>query len=195
MPEHRKPATLADRDRPVASVNLAIRGFSDQSQVPVETIVRWLEALPNFHLAGLDAVIFDPKRRLDPTLADLPLLATPTHKGQFVKADRQVLIHDFATADELQHILYHEIGHHVFERVLSTTQRHHWVLELSRRTSARITRYARRNALEDFAESYAVFVTDPGRVENLHRKYTFLREEVFGGVARNIDKGFLDISV
>jgi len=184
MPEHRKPATLADRDRPVASVNLAIRGFSDQSQVPVETIVRWLEAL-----------IFDPRRRLDPMLADLPLLATPTHKGQFVKADRQVLIHDFATADELQHILYHEIGHHVFERVLSTTQRHHWVLELSRRTSARITRYARRNALEDFAESYAVFVTDPGRVENLHRKYTFLREEVFVGVARNIDKGFLDISV
>lgn len=195
MHEHRKTATLADRDRTVGSINLAIRGFSDQQPVPLETIVRWIEALPSFHLAGLTAIIYDPQRHLDPALADLPLLAPPTHKGQFVKTERQVLIHEFAGSEELQHILYHEIGHHVFEQVLTTALRRFWVLELSQRSSPRITRYARRNALEDFAESYAVFVADPARLESLHRKYTFMRDEVFAGVARNIDKGFLDISV
>lgn len=195
MHEHRKPTTLADRDREVGAINLTLRGFSDQQQVAVETLVHWLEALPNFHLADLTAIIYDPEHRLDPALVDPPLLAIPTHKGQFVKAERQVLVHEFADRDELRHILYHEIGHHVFERALTTTQRRQWVLELSQRRSPRITRYARRNALEDFAECYAVFVTDPERLERLHRKYVFMRDEVFAGVARNVDKGFLDISI
>jgi len=78
---------------------------------------------------------------------------------------------------------------------LNTKLRRHWLLELSRRRSRRVTRYAQRNALEDFAESYAVFLCDPARFEPLQRKYDFLRNQVFPGVARNIARGFLDVSV
>lgn len=195
MQEHRKTITLADRERAVGAIHLEIRGFARQSQLPVTDIARWIEALPGFHLAGLTAVIYDPDRQLDPQMDVFPRSSPPTHKGQYVKAERQVLVHQFTNPEELRHILYHEIGHYVFDHVLTTALRRRWVLELSLRKSARITRYARRNALEDFAESYAVFVTDPTRVEVLHQKYVFLRDQVFGGIARNFEHGYLDISV
>ncbi len=63
------------------------------------------------------------------------------------------------------------------------------------RKSRRVTRYARRNGLEDFAESYAIFLSDPARLVPLRRKYEFLRNQVFAGVARNLARGFLDVSV
>jgi hypothetical protein len=161
----------------------------------VADIARWVEELPSFHLAGLAAITYDPDRQLDPLMKEPLRPGAPTHKGQYVKAERQVLVHEFANPDELRHILYHEIGHYVFDHVLTTALRRRWVLELSLRKSAHITRYARRNALEDFAESYAVFVIDPARVRTLYQKYAFLRDKVFGGMARNIGQGYLDISV
>lgn len=195
MKEHHKGNTLSDRDLSVGPVSLTIRGFSSLTRVSVDQIINWVEAAPAFHLVGLTAIIHDPQHQLDPALTDSGLPAGASHKAQYVKAERRILLHDFADVAELQHILYHEIGHHVWDQVLNTPLRRHWLLELSQRRSRRVTRYAQRNALEDFAESYAVFLCDPERLEPLQRKYDFLRNKVFAGVARNIARGFLDVSV
>jgi hypothetical protein len=195
MKEHRKGNTLSDRDLTVGSVSLTIRGFSGLARVSVDQIVNWVESAPAFHLVGLTAIIYDPHHQLDPAATDSALPASAAHKAQYVKAKRHILVHDFADTAELQHILYHELGHHVWDQVLNTMLRRHWLLELSQRRSRRVTRYAQRNALEDFAESYAVFLCDPARLGPLQRKYDFLRNNVFAGVARNIARGFLDVSV
>jgi len=195
MKRHRKATTFSDRDQPVVQVSLTIRGFSGQTRMNVEQIVNWIEAAPAFHLVGLTAIIFDPQHLLDLAATDSALPTHATHKAQYVKIEQHILVHDFDNAEELQHILYHELGHHVWDRILTTTLRRQWLLELSLRKSRRVTRYAQRNGLEDFAESYAIFLSDPARLEPLHRKYTFLRNQVFAGVARNLERGFLDVSV
>jgi hypothetical protein len=194
MKQHRKGKTLSDRDLSVGTVSLTIRGFSDQSQISVEQIIHWLEAVPASHLVGLGAIIYDPLRHLDATEFDSSLHPSALHKAQYVKTEQRILVHGFSDRAELQHILYHELGHHVWDCVLNTALRRQWILELSQRHAQRITRYARRNALEDFAESYAIFLHDPARLEPLRHKYTFLRNMVFAGVARDIARGFLDVS-
>jgi len=79
--------------------------------VSVEQIVNWVEAVPTFHLVGLPAIINGPQHQLDPAVMDSDMPASAAHKAQYVKAERHILVHDFADTAELQHILYHEIGH------------------------------------------------------------------------------------
>ncbi len=114
MKQHRKGTTFSDRDQSVGTVSLAIRGFSDQARVDVEQIVIWVEAAPAFHLVGLSAIIYDPQHLLDMATADSVVPVHATHKAQYVKAEQHILVHDFDDAEELQHILYHELGHHVW---------------------------------------------------------------------------------
>jgi hypothetical protein len=112
----------------------------------------------------------------------------------FLHDKRQILVFSFDDAAELQHILYHEIGHHVFDRVLESTLRKKWVT-LINPDSRHVTRYATIDPLEDFAECYAMFVRDPKKLQTIHAKYTFLRDHVFAGIAYNEKQGHIDISV
>lgn len=175
-------------------MNVLVSGFSDQSIVTVEDVTAAINCLPTFHLVGLDQVIYDPEWETRSALALQETGCPRQSKAVFLRDDRKILMFDFDDHDEFRHILYHEIGHHVFSRILDGVLRKRWVMMINPR-SRHITRYATRNAMEDFAESYATFVRDPESIERIYRKYVFLRDQVFAGIAHNKDKGHLDYSI
>ncbi len=191
----KKPQTIADRGQNKHSINVLVSGLSDQSLVTVEEVTGMVTGLPSFHLVGLDQIIYDPRWETRSALELQDKSDCPRHsKAVYLKEDRKILIFQFDDATEFQHILFHEIGHHVFERVLDSKRRKQWVTLLNP-GSRHITRYAKRNAMEDFAESYAMFVRDPKAIEEIYRKYVYLRDEVFAGVAYNLERGHVDISI
>lgn len=189
-----KQQTIADREQTRAQLNLLLSGFRAQQRVRAEQVAAAVDIVPMFHLAGLDQIIYDPNWDTRSGFALRQTHCPKRSKGVFLRAERKILVFGFADLDELEHILYHEIGHHVFDRILSARLRKKWVTAINPR-SRYITRYAARTAAEDFAESYAVFVRDPKALARIPRKYSFMRDDVFAGIALNIQKGHIDVSV
>jgi len=194
MKTRTKQQTASDRDLPQRSVSVLVSGFSRQSAVRIEEIASTIESVPDFHLTGLDEIIYDPDWET-PSAYELQASNCPRKsKGVFLHDKRQILVFSFDDPDELEHILFHEIGHHVFDRVLESTLRKKWVT-LINPDSRHVTRYATLDPLEDFAECYAMFMRNPKKLETIHTKYSFLRDHVFAGVAFNPKRGHIDISV
>jgi len=135
-----------------------------------------------------------PTGETTPALRLLDAACPRESKAVYAQRERRILVFDFASLRQFRHVLHHEIGHHVFERVLDSTWRKRWVA-LFKPGSRFITRYAARNAAEDFAECYATFVRNPKRLERLTTKYAFLRDNVFGGIANNLEQGHVDMLV
>ena len=126
-----------------------------------------LAALPDFHLAGLRYVKFDPSRGV-------------VMAGWY---DRDAMgVHIFYAIDTLDFLetLYHEIGHHVFWEVLTIDQRADWVTTVSS-SEGWVTPYAERNAREDFAETYAWYVLDYKELASFEAKLEYMEEVVFRG--------------
>ncbi len=193
MRTHTKKPTAPDFGKAKPSIKLLVSGFARQSRVSVNDIAAIIDAVPAGHLARLDMITYDPDWETDSALT-LRDTCPKGSKAVYLRKEHRILVFDFDSPEQFRHILYHEIGHHVFERVLSSYARKRWVTIINPH-SRYVTRYAARNAAEDFAESYAVFLRDPKRLELILRKYTFLRDEVFEGIAINLECGHLDVSV
>ena len=137
-----------------------------------------LAVLPDFHLAGLRYVKFDPDRGV--------MMA-----GWY---DREVRgVHIFCVANILDFLetLYHEVGHHVFWEVLTIDQRADWVRAVSP-SEGSVSQYAERNAREDFAETYAWFVLDYAGLALFEPKLDYMAEVVFRGFAPETNPLFFD---
>ena len=159
-------------------VELWLAGFGEQSVVTTDEIVAAVDRVPNYQLEGLRGVVYDPDR----VTQELAPIAEPWRfriKGAFFKSERCIVVYDFATRERFEHILYHEIGHYVFQYILDSYKRKRWVTELYP-ASSHITPVASRNANEDFAESYATYLCEPRRLLQIPKKHAFIRAEVFG---------------
>lgn len=189
-----KHPTIFDRGPTRQSLNVLVSGFAGHPLASIEDIAAIIDVLPAAHLAGLDEIIYDPKWETPSALELLDTNLSRKSKAVYLRQSRKILVFAFDDLAQLRHILYHEIGHHVFDRLLESRLRKRWVTLLNP-DSRHVTRYAKRNALEDFAESYAIFVDDPKRLNEAYRKYVFLRDKVFAGIACNLEKGHLDITV
>src|SRR5689334_4914270 len=101
-------------------LNLHLAGFSQQSIVPIEDIVRSIDLIPSFHLEGLREIVYAPDWR--PTQASDLYGATlrPGPKAEFVQRQRRIIIYDFPNSALFFQILFHEIGHFVFFVVISS---------------------------------------------------------------------------
>jgi hypothetical protein len=160
----------------------------------VDDISSTIDALPTFHLAGLDQIVYDPDWETGSGFALRQSQCPRRSKAVFLRDERKILVFNFEHLAELRHILYHEIGHHVFDRILDSMLRKKWVTLINPH-SRHVTRYAARNAMEDFAECYAIFIRDPKKLQKIHRKYVFLRDDVFAGIALNLEQGHIDMTV
>ncbi len=194
MDTYKKRRNLYDQALPDSDIALAIRGFSRQQIITLDEVTRAIDTLPRQHLGGIREIRYQDNHEYYAPNGEYLLSTPPSTKGVFVPEQRAILIHSCTDSDEFLHILYHEIGHYVFHTVLNGAQRKTWVTELHPDTKT-VTRYAKTNAGEDFAESYAHFVLDPKQLEKLYRKYRFMRDEVFRGVAVNVGKGHLDMHI
>ena len=158
-------------------VELWLAGFSAQNVVTTDEIVAAVDRVPSDQLEGLRGIIYDPDR-VTQELAQLPEPWRFRVKGAFFKSERCIVVYEFPTRPRFEHILYHEIGHYVFQYILDSFRRKHWVTELYP-DSPHVTPVASRNANEDFAESYATFLCDPQSLLQIPKKHAFMRAEVF----------------
>jgi hypothetical protein len=189
---HTKQSTVSDLKKKRTSLNVLISGFARQSKVSVKTITAIVDATPAFHLVGLDMITYDPQWETTSAQKLLDDSCSTSSKAVYMRGDRRILVFGFDDLAQFKHVLYHEIGHHVFERVIDSTLRKEWVTVVNPK-STHVTDYAAQSAAEDFAESYSVFLNDPARLQKIPTKYVFMRDKIFSGVARNLKQGHLDV--
>ena len=179
MPQAPSRTYILEREQAAyeSRVRLWLAGFSAQDIVSTEEIVAAVDRVPDHQLEGLRGVIYDPERATQ----DLDAYSAPwgfNVKGAFFRVERCIVLYHFASKSRFEHILYHEIGHYVFQYILDSYQRQNWVTRIYPR-SRHVTQIAGRNANEDFAESYAAFLRNRPHLLQIPQKHAFMRNEVF----------------
>lgn len=84
---------------------------------------------------------------------------------------------------EAQKTLTHEIGHDVYLKQLKkNTVREFAAAEKAQGSFSRVTSYAHTNTEEHFSETYAAYVHDSGRLQQMEPEvYTFMKNKIFDG--------------
>lgn len=164
----------------VSAVNIELWGFLKCPLLKAIAIAEVLAVLPGHQLEGLRSIRYE-HARLIPGIARWIRLRGPGKQlGRYDRSTQTITIH--ATKDRwtLFKVLFHELGHFVYFRVLSSSDRKFWVTTLSTQESS-VTRYGQRNAAEDFAECYAAFLMTPYAMQQRPLKNRFMRGVVFQG--------------
>jgi hypothetical protein len=174
-----KTLTSADESAGVGRLNLRLAGFSRQDMVAVDDVVRAVDLVPAFHLAGLREIVYLPEAA--PGVSPYGPFACSRPKGEFLQEERRIYIYDFDGPDMFFHMLLHEIGHFVFFLAIGSRVKKHWVVHVFPGSTC-VTPYAESSAIEDFAETYAYYVLDPDALAAQHAvKHAFMRDFVFSG--------------
>ena len=141
-----------------------------------------IRRLPQSHYSGIRAIRYDPYRTLVTSLSFLNQKpSTLRTKGLYYhEQDLSVIIvFHFTSISQFHHILYHEIGHYVFLRVLNQEQRNKWFYSIRPSEDKHVSPQAKQNSQEDFAETYAFYCTKPFRLNLISQKARFIRDSVF----------------
>ena len=178
---------LSGTGLPPGRIKLAINGFNQQTMVTVPEIVKGLQRLPAFHLVKLAAILYDPDGKKRNSMkwhsVSFGIRPNPTGTrslGSYRRSSRLIFIMRMRDRADFFETLFHEIGHHVYYQILRGDPRFEWANERSPRERF-VSAYAATNASEDFAESYAAYVTRPDRLKNVApAKYAFMQDVVFG---------------
>ena len=168
-------------------MSLLIKGFKKQKTISIDEVVSAINELPKSHILGLTSVVYDPNRfyqRSYVTPKPINYGVAGEYNSGLVE---HILIYKFKNKFEFKHILFHEIGHHVFRCHLNSTQRKTWVTGISPK-STYVSDYAKTNANEDFAESYAYYFTDQTYLANVSTsKLHFLKGNLWKSTLFNIN--------
>lgn len=167
----------SNRHKQHAQINCRVSGFNGCLGINNETAGKAINRLPDQHIAGLKLVKFDPHRLQQ---QDKPYWQR-TAKGEFIQNKREVLIYQYDTVKEFEHVLYHEIGHYMFYLVLNQTDKKHWVTQLHYNEGF-LNAMCERNASEEFAECYAAYILKDPALLQLPRKQYFIQQNVFLGL-------------
>jgi hypothetical protein len=160
------------------AINIELWGFRRCKLARPLAIAQALQLVPAHHLEGLKKIAYE-ERALVPGLTRwVRLPRRSRHRGRYDQDEQAITLHWCRDREELFHALFHELGHFVYFRILSSYDKKHWVTEVHRRDPP-VSAYGRRNAAEDFAEAYAFFVRAPGELAERGHKYRFMRETVF----------------
>ncbi|MFS0757025.1 hypothetical protein ABC383_20325 [Noviherbaspirillum sp. 1P10PC] len=166
-----KLASSHDRREYDVAVRMRVIGFAHQAVSP-EVVVAAIRHVPNFHLAGLNEIAFDRSNAG---------FHKPSVQAYYCQIDRRICFLYLPKPNLFRHILYHEIGHHVFALVISSKVKTLWVNRIALQTPS-VSAYGATNPQEDFAEAYAMYLApDCERSAAAVLKLSFLRELVFSG--------------
>ena len=166
-------------------MQILVAGFDHQNLVSRDEVVAALMRLPELHLRGIKVVRYDPNRIIATSLnwlSDEPV--APGTRGSYFQNENMsaIVVWKFTSRHEFFHILYHEIGHYVFMRTLLQPQRDQWMKEIRKHEKQTVSDYARKNSREDFAESYAAWVTNDPAMDQCPLRKAFMSKVVFGGL-------------
>ncbi|MRX26867.1 hypothetical protein [Kangiella sp. HZ709] len=153
---------------------IAVKNFNKQTLISPEEVAELIKKAPASHLKGLRYVVYDPNRFYQRSYVQ-PVIPDRRVKGQYYPDMLDaIIIYEIKDKKLFSHILYHELGHYVFQRLLSADQRKTWVTKLYN-SGQFVSDYAKTNAQEDFAETYAFFIQNKPFGFNLQAKYRFLQ--------------------
>ncbi len=165
-------------DGSVNAINIELWGFRDCPHASPMAVARAVQLLPPHHLEGLKKIAYSERALVRGLRRWVRLPGRSRQRGRYDQEEQAINLHHCNDRQELFHTLFHELGHFVYFRVLSSYEKKHWVTELHR-SEPPVSAYGRRNAAEDFAEAYALYVRDPQRLAERPRKYAFLSTVVF----------------
>ena len=152
---------------------IIVKNFSKQKVISPEEIADLIKSAPESHLKGLKFVVYDPTRFYQRSYVQ-PVIPDRRVKGQYYSDMLDaIIIYEIKSKSMFSHILFHELGHYVFQRILTPEQRKLWVTELYP-LKVFVSDYARTNAQEDFSESYAFYALKKSFGYGLQAKYHFL---------------------
>ncbi|MCF6436975.1 hypothetical protein [Pseudoalteromonas sp. MMG022] len=154
---------------------LVVKDFDKQNVVTDEQIKAAIAKVPVLHLQGLEYIVYDPSRFFQRSyVAPKPINYKVV--GQYNQIPKKfICIHRISHVNEFNHVLYHEIGHHVFNQILPSQLRVAWVNDIYPHSSHFVSEYASKNAQEDFCESYSCFYTKFNELAKDSRKLAFIR--------------------
>ncbi|CAM4163821.1 hypothetical protein BIW53_03105 [Pseudoalteromonas byunsanensis] len=154
---------------------LVIKDFYKQSIITDEQIKAAMAKVPMAHLKGLEYIVYDPSRFFQRSYVNVKPINYKVI-GQYNQIPKKfICIHEILHKHEFYHVLYHEIGHHVFNYILTSQQRVSWVNDIYPCSTHFVSQYASKNAQEDFCESYSTFYTRPTDLAKDSKKSAFIR--------------------
>lgn len=188
-----KSTTGSDYPHGDTPIKLQLNNFAAQTLVGVDDILEQIDRLPAFHLQRLKEIVYDPLRLLQKYLV-APL--QPIHRdaqGAFIQSHRTIAIHEIRSRHQFFHVLFHELGHHVYFQVIGGQLKKQWVTQI-RHNQDCISKYAQTNAAEDFAECYASYLLNPDALKTIPVKFNFLKQRVFNDQCYLLQDDRIDFS-
>lgn len=156
-------------------MRIIVKGFKNQSIVTIEQLLSLVEKIPLTHKQKIKNIVYDPSRQWQRSYV-VPKTVNTRVGAQYHTAPWAfIVIYQFNSIAELTHMLYHEIGHHVYQHVLTSSQKKHWVTQIYPQKKF-ISDYAATNANEDFAETYSFYFHDSARCRSFADKYHFIQQ-------------------
>jgi hypothetical protein len=152
-------------------IRLLVSGFGLQQMVAVDDIVNSVASLPIDHIKRLKVIKYDPNKNISFLIRHQRV---GPQLGEYLGGYDSIVIYHFSSVSECYHVLMHEIGHHVYFRTISSTLKKQWVTQVYRSEPA-VTKMGERNACEDFAEAYALYVCQPERLNKTPRKRALIQ--------------------
>ncbi|WP_144394456.1 hypothetical protein [Pleionea sediminis] len=152
-------------------INLLISGFGHQQLVPVDDVVAKVTQLPVKHIEKIQVIKYDPNKNISFLLRHQRV---GPQLGEYLLGYNSIVIYRFTSRSECFHVLFHEIGHHVYFKSISSFKKKEWVTQVYRSENG-VSELGQRNACEDFAEAYAFYLTNPEHLKSFPRKYAFIR--------------------
>jgi hypothetical protein len=168
----------SSQDDTLNAINIELWGFKDCRLVKAMAIAKALQLLPAHQLEGLKEIRYEELALVPGLRRWIRARGRSTHRGRYDNDEQAIQIHRCSSRAQLFHTLFHEFGHFVYFRVLSSFEKKHWVREVFP-AEPPVTAYGRRNAAEDFAEAFALYVGAPHRLSSCPGKLGYMRATVF----------------
>ena len=155
---------------------LYIKNFYKQNFVTDSEIIHAIKRIPNSHLKGLEYIVYDPERFFQRSYAN-PKPINHAALGQYNQLPKKfITIYKISSKEDFFHVLYHEVGHHIFNHALDSKLKVQWVNDVYKNSLFFVSEYAKRNAQEDFCESYAAFYCNQKKLLKDQLKFTFIKK-------------------
>lgn len=163
-------------------MRLLVANFDKQSIVSRDEVIATVRRLPKRHYSSLNVIRYDPRRLIASTMMHLFEDRSPTQSKGIYYQDQSIsviVLFEFQDIRSFERVLFHEIGHFVFMRVLRQSDRDEWFYKIRPSEAGSVTAYGNRNAKEDFAECYAAWCHESPALPRKPLRFQFLREKVF----------------
>jgi len=123
-------------------------------------IIKLLEIIPSTYLNKLQEIIYEPMLYNPEIVKGAGFIY---NCGTYDPKDKRILIGDVTDYENLKETFYHELGHHIQFTGIGDYDHDKW-MSLSCQSVKYISDYSKVSIFEDFAETFANYLTRPEKL-------------------------------